>query len=147
MSVTSTPIYPQSVNNAALAVVNATSTTITTFITAGSNAGSKIEWINAATSDTAVNNVTFYLYNGTTSYPIGVIQIPAGSGNTYNVPPISVLNYVNLSTSTQNFPQFTFDGNGNKFLYLASGWSLQVSVLAAVTSGKQLTLTAQVENF
>ena len=144
--VTNTPIFPQAISNAALAVVNATSTTITTLLTAGTN-GSRVGWINAATSDTAINNVTFYLYNGTTSYPIGVIQIPAGSGATYNVPPISVLNYVNLSTSTQNFPQFTFDGNGNKFLYLASGWSLQVSVLAAVTSGKQLTLTAQVENF
>ena len=55
MAVTATPIFPQSVQTAGLAVVNATGTTITTFITAGTN-GSKIEWINAVTSDTAINN-------------------------------------------------------------------------------------------
>lgn len=139
MAVTATPIFPQSVQTAGLAVVNATGTTITTFITAGTN-GSKIEWINAVTSDTAINNVTFYLYNGTTSFPIGVVQVPIGSGNTYSTPPLSIFASVNL-------PSLTYDANGNKFLYLPSGWSVQVSVLAAVTSAKQLTLTAQYENF
>lgn len=145
MAVTSTNIFPQSVNNAGLAVVNATGTTVTSFITAGTN-GSRIDWINAATSDTSVNNVTFYLNNGSISYPIGVVQIPAGSGNTYSVPPIAVLNVLNSNGNTY-LPTPTFDANGNKFLYLAAGWSLMISVLAAVTSAKQLTLTAQYENF
>ena len=93
-----------------------------------------------ATSDTSVNNVTFYLYNGTTSYPMSVVQVTAGAGNTYNVPSISAFSNV-------NWPTLTYDSNGNKFIYLASGWSLQVSVLAAVTSGKQLTITVQYENY
>ena len=140
MAVTSTPIFPQSVQNAGLAVVNATSTTITTFFSAGTN-GSKVDWINMETNDTAANNVTFYLYNGTTSYPLTTVQAPAGAGATYNNPSVAV-----FGSQTQT-PFLSYDSNGNKFLYLQSGWSLQVSVLAAVTSGKQLTITAQYENY
>ena len=139
MAVTATPIFPQSVNNAGLQIVNATSTTITTLLSAGTN-GSKIEWINAQTTDTSANNVFLYLYNGTTSFPLTEIQVAASSGNATSTPAVSLL------TSTQ-LPSVTYDANGNKYLYLASGWSLQVSVATAVTSGKTLTIVVQYENF
>lgn len=139
MATSNVPIFPQAITNAGKQFNNATSTTITTLFTAGTN-GSCIEFLNCATTDTAANNVTFYLNDGTTSYTLGVVQVPATSGTLYNIPAVSIFASANISS-------LTYDANGNKVLMLASGWSLQASVLAAVTSGKTLNFTMQIANW
>lgn len=138
MAVTSTPIYPQILATAGLSIPSASAATPQTIFTAGAN-GSKIEWVNIATSDTSANTITINLYNGTTYYPLTVISVPAGSGNTSSVVPF------NLFANSQ-FPGLSYDSNGNKYMYLGATWSLTCNV-AAITSTKVVTVTAQAESF
>ena len=138
MAVTSTSFYPQSVNNAAVSITSALAGSPQTIVSAGTN-GSRIDWVNLFTTDTSANTLTFNLYNGTTQYPLAVLTLPLGSGNTGTVPPVALF-------ASSQFPSFTFDGNGNKFLYLQNGWSLTCTA-TAVTAVKTVTILAQYENF
>jgi hypothetical protein len=137
MAISNLPFFSQSVQLAGLAITSATAGTPQTLITPGLN-GCKVDWINAQTTDTAANVIQLNLYNGTTQFPISQVNVPAASGNAVTAP-------VSLFASGQ-LPTFTYDSNGNKFIYIPSGWTLTVTV-TAVTSAKTLTLTAQYENF
>ena len=138
MAVTTTPFFPQSVQLAGLAITSALAGSPQTLITPGTN-GCKVDWINAQTTDTSANVVQLNLYNGTTTFPISQVNVPASSGNAVSTIPISFFASIQL-------PSFTYDALGNKFLYIPSGWTLTVTV-TAVTAAKTLSLVAQYENF
>lgn len=138
MAVTATPIYPQTLITAAVNITSALAGSAQTVLTAGTN-GTKVEWISILTTDTAANIITFNLYNGTTQFPLTVVSVPAGSGNTATVVPFQVF------VSTQ-LPFLTYDSNGNKYLYLAPSWSLTATT-TAVSSAKTVTISVQAENF
>lgn len=138
MATSNTPIYPQSIVNAAVNIVSTGSATPVSLITAGTN-GTKIDFINAFTTDTAANTVSLYLYNGSTTFQLSTFTVAAGAGNTGSVPAVSILNNTQI-------PSLQYDSNGNKYLYLAPTWSLYVSAVA-VTAAKTLTISVQAENF
>lgn len=138
MAISNLPFFPQSVQLAGLAITSATAGTPQTLITPGLN-GCKVDWINAQTTDTVANVVQLNLYNGTVQFPISQVNVPATSGNNVSTAPISLFASSQLLT-------FTYDSNGNKFIYIPSGWTLTVTV-TAVTAAKTLTLIAQYENF
>ena len=135
MSVTATPIYAQKIQAWAYQFVNATSTTKTAIVAAGSN-GSQITSMTIASTDTAAQNIIFYLYDGTVYHQLCEINIPANSGNASAATgPIDV--FRNLY-----FPGLQFDAMGNKVLNIPSGWTLYVSMVAAVTTAKAIDVVA-----
>jgi len=138
MSVTNYPIYPQSIQTAAVNIVSTGAATPVTLVPTSTN-GVKIDFVNLYTTDTSANTVNFFLYNGTTAYPLTFLSVPAYSGSSATVPPVS------LFSSTQ-LPMITWDSKGNKILYLSASWALQVSA-TSVTAGKTLTVTASYEAF
>ena len=141
MAVTATPIFPQTIQNYALSFVNADGTTLKTLATGGTN-GTKIEWISVSSTDTTARDVQFWLSDGTTNYLLNTItdDITAGFVTSTTVVPKSVFNY-------QQMGFLTYDANGNKYLYLKSGWSIKVGVLVAVTSAKNVYVIAQGADF
>ena len=134
MAVTSTPIFPQTIQNWAVQILPADTTTKKTLVTGGAN-GTKIEAINVASDDTASKNLQFYLSDGATDYLLTWVAIAATSGFTTTVPSVAPLQ------STQ-FPLNWFDANGNKCYMLKSGWSLKVAVSATMTTAKTMHITA-----
>lgn len=133
MTVTATPIFPQTITNEVVNISNSTSTNLVTAYTGGTN-GSKIEMWNIASTDTAARYLQIWFTISATSYLLGTIAIPLTSGDSSTgvVPSVNVL-------GNQYLPGLPRDSNGNPYLYIASGTTLQISVITAVTSGKTIT--------
>lgn len=145
MTVTSTPIYPQTVQAWAAALVNGTgaftfvaSSNVTTnliSLVAGGTNGSKVEAINVSTTDTSPNTLLLILNNGTANFILSTFSIPANSGNATSTPSVS------LFANTQ-FTGLSYDSSGNKYFYLPTGSTLFVGTTAIVTSSKQVSVVA-----
>jgi|SRR6185312_439615 len=139
MSVTNTPIFPQTITSPSVQILPADTTTLKTLYTAGTN-GSKIENIIATNTDTtAAYGIQLSITTGATTYLLGTINVPLSSGNTTVVPAVSLINSTNLPTAK--------DSNGNPYIYLASGSVLKVNSLTTVNAGKIIAITCNGGDF
>lgn len=141
MAVTATPIYPQSLKNSVVTIVNADGTTKKTVYTAGAD-GTKLESIFVTNTDTAAYTLNVYFNISSTDYLIGTVNIPLSSGNTTSAPTVNLLSSAGNLGAVLNK-----DPNGNTYLYLQSGTVLKVATTGTVTSAKTVTLTAIGEDF
>lgn len=143
MAGTATPIFPQTVKNFVQTFVNATgngSAAALTLYAAGSN-GSKVESLIVSSSDTSARDVTIAVLVSATLYVLTTISIPITAGLTNSAPCIDILR------STQ-FPGLASDANGNKYLYLASGTTLQAYLTSAsVTAAKNIYFFGQAGDY
>lgn len=130
MAANTQPIFVASMNNKGVTFVNADGTTTKDVFVAGSN-GSRVASVAATTTDTSANLVHIYLYDGTTAYQVGEVTVAAASGTDGST---AAVNLLSLSMN----PWLNSDGS----ITLPSGWKLQASVNAAVTSAKTLTLVS-----
>lgn len=139
MAANTSPIFGANAKTQGTQFANADGTTAKTIYTAGTN-GSRILSVNAVTTDTAVNDVALSVQVGGsgTSYPVGAVAVAAGSGNNANPPTASVELLLGASIAG-----LLADGS----LQLGANDTLQAAVLAAVTSGKTLTLFVQASDF
>lgn len=140
MAVTSTPIYPQTIKNWAVQILPADTTTIKTLLTGGTD-GSVVEFISVHSTDTVARDLLFYLNDGTTNYPLFTVNIPINAGNTNAIAAVAPLNQTTL------WPAVPFNNSGNKFIYVASGWSLRVSATVAVSATRAISITAHGGNY
>lgn len=133
---TATPVFPQTISNfSAVQILPADTTTLKTLVTPGAN-GCKVENILVHSTDTSAKDVQLVVTKGGTDFPLATISIPATSGNTNALIPISLFQHamlVGLNT----------DNNGNKYLYLGSGSVLKARVGATVTASRVISLFPQ----
>jgi len=139
MTVTATPIFPQTVQNYVVQIANADASNSKTIATAGTN-GSKIETLVVASSDTSARDVSFFITISSTNYLLGTVSIPANSGNTNALPLVDILRNAQI-------PGLAYDANGNKYLYLKNGATLTCTALTTVTSGKLISINAMGGDF
>lgn len=133
MTVTSTPIYPQTINTPTVQILPATTTTLVTLYTAGTN-GSKIENIFLTNTDTAAAYaITFSLTIGGTTSILGTVNVPISAGNTTAVPAVSLMQSSNLP--------FSYDAFGNPYIYIATGGVLKANSGTTVNTGKIVAIT------
>ena len=137
-----TPIFPQTIVDATLALVNGTGTTATLLATGGTN-GTKLENLTFSSTDTAGHDIQIFKTISAANYLLGTVSVPAGAGNTSSVPSVNAL----AGGSTTNIPGICVDANGNNYIYLASGTTLLISAVVAVTSGKTITAIASGGNY
>lgn len=141
MVVTATPIFPQTIVNTPVTIVNADSTNKKTVYTGGTN-GSKVENILVTNTDTAAYTLQFFFTISATDYLVASVNIPASAGN------LSTVNSINpLATTTNWGPALNLDSNGNPYLYIANGTTLKAAVTGAVTAAKTMTILAQGGDF
>lgn len=134
MTVTATPIFPQTIQTPVAQILPATASNLVTLYTAGAN-GSKIENIIATNTDTAAAYaITLTVVVSATNYIIGTVNVPLSSGNTTAAPSINLLNNTSINLAK--------DSNGNPYIYLASGAVLKVNSGTTVNTGKVLSFTA-----
>lgn len=136
MAVTSTPIFAQTLKAWGANITPANTTANVTIVTGGTD-GSQVTSLVVATTDTAVSNIVFSLFDGTNYYQLGYINIPANSGNaSLTSAPVDVFR-------NMFFPGIQVDAVGNKSLIVPAGWSLVGRMIATITATKTLSVVAQ----
>ena len=117
----------------------ANNTTNTNVYTAGGN-GTKVVGVIACSNHSAAVACTLEILNGSTLYPLGTANVIQGSGT-------SVANAaVNLLANTI-CPGLPVDSDGNPYILLVSGDSLQITLSAAVASPNVVSVTAITGDF
>jgi len=97
--------------------------------TAGSSGG-RVMSLTATTDDTTTVNVFVYIYRGTTVIPIGFVNVPVSSGNTFAARfAVDFLNGVNI-------PGLPIDNTGRQYIPLLANDQLKFTTLANVSSTK-----------
>ncbi|MFT0167475.1 hypothetical protein ACLKMY_00405 [Paraburkholderia mimosarum] len=134
MAGTATPIFPQTVKNYVAQILNADASNVKTLVTGAAN-GSKIEAITVASTDTSARDVQLVITISSVVYVLTTVSIPASSGSINSAPAIDILR-------NAQWPGLSYDANGNKILYVASGAVLGIKSLATVTSGKEIDCLA-----
>lgn len=130
MAANTAPIFPLTVQTSATTIVNADGTAEKALVTAGAD-GTRVDAVSITSTNSAAVVLAVKVHDGTTSYAIGEVSVPAGSGTNGSAPAIKGL-------SAEFFPWLDASGS----LFLKAGWSLRVAAKAAVTSGATVTLVA-----
>lgn len=118
-------------------VVQITDTTLTPVYAANASFDTRITGINISTDDTATNNATLYIGDGTTDYPAGTVPITIGAGITASVAAVGLM--ASMPTVFREM-----DSNGVSILNLPKGNILKIK-LSAVTSAKKYFVLVKAE--
>jgi hypothetical protein len=122
----STPkITPQS-------ILPADTTTKKTIFTAGAS-GSKVVAVLATSTDTGTRIIQLWLTRSGTSYLLGSCLIGIGAGTD------GAAVTANILTMMMALPK---DNDGQRYVFLESGDTLQASVTVTVTAAKEIDITA-----
>ncbi len=97
--------------------------------TAGSQGG-RIMSLTATTDDATTVNVFVYIYRGTTVIPVGLVNVPLSSGNTFTARfAVDFLNGVNI-------PGLPIDNTGRQYIPLMPNDVLKFTTLANLSATK-----------
>ena len=133
MAVTSTPVLPQTPVITPQNFVQGTDVagTYKTVYTAGAN-GSKVVSLTANTTDgSAAHVMTVAITRSAVTYPLVNVNLPVNSGGDGTTPAVDLLN-------SSLLPGLPVDNDGQRYLFLKSGDTLQVTFATALTAGKSI---------
>jgi hypothetical protein len=106
-----------------------------TIYTAGASGG-RVMSLTGTTDDTVTVNVFIYIYRGSTVLPIGLVNVPLSSGNTFaaktNVDFLNGANIVGLP----------IDNSGRQYIPLLANDVLKATTLANLTAAKTCWVVA-----
>jgi len=141
MAVTATPVFVQNPKITPAAFTNADSAnTKKTIASAGSN-GSKVVSINVSSTETANARVLqIWLTRSATSYLLASFSIIVNSGFDGIVPSVSMM-------ASHIWSSLPVDSDGQTYLFLESGDTLQASTTTQVAAGKEIDVVAIFGNF
>lgn len=134
MAGTATPIFPQTVKNYVAQILNADASNKKTLVTGATN-GTKIEALSLASTDTTARDVQLVMTVSSVDYILATVAVPVTAGSVDNVPSVDVLRHA-------QWPGLSYDANGNKILYVASGAVLSIKALTTVTTAKEIDCLA-----
>jgi len=132
-------IFYQTSNVGVVQILPADTTSYKTLLTAGAS-GSVVTNISVHSTDTSAKDVTLTVTVSGTDYPIGIVSIPANTGNANNIASLNFLEQTNITSA------FNRDVNGNKYLELPSNATLRVKVGTTVTTAKAISFRAEGKN-
>lgn len=128
---------PRGFDAAAETIENADGTNWVTIYTAPAD-DATIKSLSCVCNDTAARDIRLGLEIDSTVYQFGTVNVPIGSGTNGTAPAVDLL-------SPAALPMLPADRNGKRILTLPGGTVLKAAALAAVTSGKTLTIAALAE--
>ena len=109
-----------------------------TIATAGAS-GSKVVGITISSTDSTLRVVQFWLTRSAVSYLISSVSVAAQAGFDG-----STVNPIPLNSIQSSLP---VDNDGQRYFFLESGDTLQVSLTTQVTSAKEVDVFAHFGNF
>lgn len=111
-----------------------------TVATAGAN-DSIVRLLSATSDDTVAHDVLLFLVDGSNNrYLAGALAVAAGAGSSSAAAPVNLLDKTKLSF-------LPIDIEGNTFLRLKSGWTIQAGLLTQPGAGKTLNIISTSEDF
>ena len=131
MAVTATPVFVQTPKVTQITILPADTTAQKVVCTAGAD-GTKVVSLIATSNDTATMNVQILIKRSATSILLGTGRIVTLSGTD------GAAANVNLLNAITGLP---VDNDGQPYLYLVSGDTLECAVLVTVTAAKTISLT------
>lgn len=131
MALTATPVFVQTPNIDKTSIKPADTTALKTICTPGTN-GSKVNAVIATSTDTATRIVQLWLTRSATSFLLGSTLLAIGAGTD------GVANSSNLLTTIPGLP---VDNDGQPYLFLRNGDTLQVATTTTVTTAKEIDVT------
>ena len=111
-------------------IANGDASNLKTVVTAGAS-GSKVTGVIASSSDTSAKDVQIGVSRSSTFYPLATATIPITAGQVAGTPGIDLLSYI---------PGLPVDNDGQRYLYLESGDTLDAKSLTTVTTAKLISL-------
>ena len=126
-------VTPQTPNRGVVRFVGTTDTTLSdkAIYTAGTN-GSKVLGLTATNAGTA-HNLTLAINNGGTRYVLNTLSLTASAGQNGSTAPIACM-------SIANWPGLAIDNNGNPYVLLDSGDTLEGQYATAQATGDTISL-------
>ena len=115
--------------------VDSTSNPTPATVFTASASGSRVYSVIASNSDTNVVNVLFYILDGSSVYPLGIVNVPLSSGNAANTLAIDCL-------SATYMPGLPYDNTGKPYIELKASAKLKAVNLANQAAGS-VYFTAQ----
>lgn len=106
--------------------------------TAGSSGG-RVYTLLATNNDTVAVNLILYILDGASVLPLGMVLVPASSGNLAATPNVNLLDPNN---ATQKLVGLMVDENGNRYIPLKASQVLKCGSLAGLTALKVCYVTA-----
>lgn len=118
-----------------------------TGVTASVNAGTKYDILTVSfsdrrvygigilSSDNAAQAIKIYLTNGSNSYQVSTVNIPAGSGTNGTTAAVDVFS----STMVESTFQKTRDANGLSYFNLPTNWKIQMDFGTTLGVGETIT--------
>ena len=140
MAVTNTPIFPQTITNTVQTFKAADTSALKTIYTGGTN-GSRVENGIITNTDTNPYTIQVWITVATVPYLIATFTLAASAGNT------AIAASFNLITGLSGQGLLNLDSNGNPYLYLASGSTLQLNSTTTITALKTVSAFVQGEDF
>lgn len=141
MAVSHEPVFVQTPQITPVAFTNSDSAnTKKTIHTAGSD-GSKVVAVLATSTDTSNRTAQLWLTRSATSYLLGSVVVTTLAGTD------GAVATQNLLPSTLFGAALPIDNDGQRYLSLKSGDTLQVSFTAQVTSAKEIDVVCMAADF
>lgn len=136
MAVTATPVFVQNPKITPAAFTNADSAnTKKTIVTAGSN-GSKVTAVTVSSTETAnARVVQLWLTRSATSYLLASASVAVNSGFDGTVAAVNLL-------ASYIWPGLPVDADGQPYIFLESGDTLQASITTQVAAGKEVDIVS-----
>lgn len=131
------PVAWQRINqSSAVALTTANSTTPQTVFSASTTDGSKLTALMAANTSTLAVVLNVILTSSAASFQLGAVTVPVSAGVVADTPTTDLLNAVSWPAGL-----LPVDGDGQKYLLLKPGLSIQCSAQANIaTAGKQVNV-------
>jgi hypothetical protein len=123
MAANTSPIFGLTAKLAEVAIDNAAGTTKQTVYTPGTDGG-VLTHINVTTDDTADVDMEVYINDGSTSYLIGTVTVTTLAGTDGTEPAVDLVDATMIPIFSEGY------------LFLPSGYTVEVAPSAAVTSAK-----------
>lgn len=140
MAVTNTPVFVQNPKNTQITIVNADASGQKVVCTAGAN-GSKVIGLTACSDDTSNRILQIVIKRSATSILIGSATVTTLAGTDGGTTPVkNLLNSVDI-------PGLPVDNDGQRYIFLESGDTLEVKSTTTVTAAKTISLTCMFGNF
>lgn len=134
MAVSYNPVFPQTPKVSMTTIANGDGTTAKTLVTAGSN-GTKVVALQICSDDTSARVVQIGVTRSATFTLLGSVNVPTLAGTDGTTPA------VNGHSLVYN-PGLPLDNDGETYIFLQSGDTLQVKTTTTVTAAKTVSLTA-----
>lgn len=129
------PSYIKQPQNGKVQILPADTTALKTVLTAGAS-GSKVTSLIATNTDSAnARVIQIFIVNGGTNYCLGTINVPLNAGFASGVNAVNLLD----PTIILGLP---LDSDGNPYINLISGDTLQAASLTTVAAGKAINVIA-----